>query len=202
MKLWTWKEIGRVLSRLILARHATMALITKVSLQRTTKIFMLVMLLQDIRQQKRSMKLNVMAASHAMCKLSSSLVLQPVVVLLSCVLGPEKLPMMGHLEQKKRISNKSFSYLSGPCCISELYSRLVQVFCWHSSFSERSDLIFLSVVFPLSTAGQLCLLLSCTFQRQIMYTSVGPSNLSCGLLTCSCFHKPGKFHRWAPWSCF
>lgn len=60
------------------------------------------------------MKLNVMAASHAMCKLSSSLVLQPVVVLLSCVLGPEKLPMMGHLEQKKESLINLFLTCQGP----------------------------------------------------------------------------------------
>lgn len=49
MKLWTYKEIGRVLGKLILDGHATMWLISKVSFHRTTKIFMLVMLLQGIR---------------------------------------------------------------------------------------------------------------------------------------------------------
>lgn len=49
MELWTCKEIGRVLGKLILAGHATMWLITKVSLHRTAKIIMLVMLLQGIK---------------------------------------------------------------------------------------------------------------------------------------------------------
>lgn len=48
MKLWTCKEIVREHGQLILAGHATMWLITKV-IHRTTKIFMLVMLLQDIK---------------------------------------------------------------------------------------------------------------------------------------------------------
>lgn len=77
-----------------------------------------------------------------------------------------------------------------------VYSRLVQIFCWHSTFSERSDFIFSSEVFPLSTTGQLCQLLNYAFWRKIMYKSEGPPNLSCGMFTCSCFHKSGKFHRW------
>lgn len=77
-----------------------------------------------------------------------------------------------------------------------LYSGLVEVFCWHSTFSERSDFNFPCVLFPLSTAGQLCLLLRYTFWREIMYKSEGPSNLSCGILTCSCFHESGKSCRW------
>lgn len=48
MKLWTCKEIVRELGKLILAGHATICLIAKV-IHRTTKIFMLVMLLQDIK---------------------------------------------------------------------------------------------------------------------------------------------------------
>lgn len=47
MKLGTGKEILRELGKLILAGHATRCLITKV-IHRTTKIFMLMMLLQDI----------------------------------------------------------------------------------------------------------------------------------------------------------
>lgn len=48
MLLWTCKEILRELDKLILAGHAAMWLITKV-VPRTTKIFMLVMLLQGIK---------------------------------------------------------------------------------------------------------------------------------------------------------